>query len=120
MWCNAAGAMPQGAAMLSSISKRKQYLKDKISQKGLPYQARLIQGHVHLECRDPLVVRADVLVLDAPSQTLSAVVDGMLAEFGPIENDIQAALAAHAHAAVAAPHFDGGWVARQVPVIVRG
>lgn len=110
---------PQGVIMLSLINKQKQYLKQRVSEKTSAYQARLVQGRVHVDCRDPLVVRADILVLDTPTQTLSAVVDGMVAELGPIGNDIHVALAAYGQASLSAPHFNGGQVSRQVPVIIH-
>lgn len=75
---------------------------------------------VEITCEDPLIVRADLLVVaDQAHQrgaTLGAVIDGVMTDLGLISDDVLAALARTSDAAIHAPHFAGGHVTRRVPI----
>jgi len=70
-----------------------------------------------IECHDPMIVRADVLVIDRDTRALGAVVDGVMADLGLLSEDVMNDLVARSHAVVGARHFNGGHVSRSIPII---
>ena len=76
-----------------------------------------MREEIFVECQDPLLVRADVLVIDQDRNQLGAVVDGVMADLGALRDEQVACFAGHTQALLHARHFDGGSVQRHVPII---
>lgn len=72
---------------------------------------------VSIESRDPLIVRADILVINRDERSLRAVVDGFLADLGELSDDLIQQFDGRSHAFVQARHFAGGHVRRSVPIV---
>lgn len=68
-----------------------------------------------LQARDPLVVRADMLVRTA--ERLGAVVDGIMLDLGILDEALLLSIADASHLEVRADHHDGGVVSRRVPIV---
>lgn len=74
---------------------------------------------VALECQDPMIVRADAVVVDRERHTLTAVVDGILAELGMLSDELLTLFVGQQKVMVTARHFSGHNVRRRVPIINR-
>jgi hypothetical protein len=74
-------------------------------------------GDVALECHDPMIVRADAVVIDRERHTLAAVVDGILAELGVLSDELLMLFVGQQKVMVTARHFSGHHVRRRIPII---
>lgn len=78
-----------------------------------------VSGGVALECHDPLIVRADAVVVDRVGRAISAIVDGVHAELGSLSDDLLRLLTGQEKMLISARHFAGHQVSRHVPVITH-
>lgn len=76
---------------------------------------KIDQNQSSIAVRDPLMVRADLVIRDAGR--LGAIVDGMIFDLGLVDDHLVATFANHAYIEIRADHFDGGVVRRRVPVV---
>lgn len=87
---------------------------------GSPVWRDYRSGVVTLEVDDPLLVRADLLVVDYARHILTAVVDGTLQDITPAEEELQDLFdhfARQERVRVTAPHFSGGSVERWIKLV---